>query len=149
MESLLNLCHDDILSKQYVGLTIRASCFSRLPRWYISQGFNFFPQISDGIANVLKFNIHKSCCIFWFEDSGINYVLLDQRDGNGTPLQWSCLENPRDGGAWWAAVYGVAQSQTRLKWLSRSKSQRVVTGFNVGFCIMPKEWHCSENVLNA
>ena len=38
--------------------------------------------------------------------------------GNGTPLQYSCLENPRDGGAWWAAVYGVAQSRTRLKRLS-------------------------------
>ena len=36
-------------------------------------------------------------------------------EGNGTPLQCSCLENPRDGGAWWAAVYGVAQSRTRLK----------------------------------
>ena len=33
-------------------------------------------------------------------------------EGNGNPLQCSCLENPRDGGAWWAAVYGVAQSQT-------------------------------------
>ena len=36
-------------------------------------------------------------------------------EGNGTLLQYSCLENPRDGGAWWAAVYGVTQSQTRLK----------------------------------
>ena len=43
-------------------------------------------------------------------------------EGNGNPLQCSCLENPRDGGAWWAAVYGVAQSQTRLKQLSSSKS---------------------------
>ena len=42
-------------------------------------------------------------------------------EGNGNPLQCSSLENPRDGGAWWAAVYGVAQSQTRLKWLSSSK----------------------------
>ena len=40
--------------------------------------------------------------------------------GNGNPLQCSCLENPRDGGAWWAAVYGVAQSRTRLKRLSSS-----------------------------
>ena len=39
-------------------------------------------------------------------------------EGNGTPLQCSCLENPRDGGAWWAAVYGVAQSRTQVKWLS-------------------------------
>ena len=36
-------------------------------------------------------------------------------EGNHNPLQRSCLENPRDGGAWWAAVYGVAQGQTRLK----------------------------------
>ena len=39
-------------------------------------------------------------------------------EGNGNPLQYSCLENPMDRGAWWAAVYGVTQSQTRLKWLS-------------------------------
>ena len=43
-------------------------------------------------------------------------------EGNGNPLQCSCLENPRDGGAWWAAVYGVAKSQTRLKRLSSSSS---------------------------
>ena len=42
-------------------------------------------------------------------------------EGNGNPVQCSCLENPRDGGAWWAAVYGVAQSRTRLKWLSSSR----------------------------
>ena len=42
--------------------------------------------------------------------------------GNGNPLQCSCLENPRDGEVWWAAVYGVAQSQTRLKRLSSSSS---------------------------
>ena len=41
-------------------------------------------------------------------------------EGNGNPLQCSCLENPRDGGAWWAAVYGVEQSRTRLKRLSSS-----------------------------
>ena len=43
-------------------------------------------------------------------------------EGNGNPLQCSCLENPRDGGAWWAAVYGVSQSWTRLKRLSSSSS---------------------------
>ena len=43
-------------------------------------------------------------------------------EGNGNPLQCSCLENPRDRGAWWAAVYGVAQSRTRLKRLSSSSS---------------------------
>ena len=44
-------------------------------------------------------------------------------EGNGNPLQCSCLENPRDGEAWWAAVYGVAQSRTRLKRLSGSSSK--------------------------
>ena len=43
-------------------------------------------------------------------------------EGNGNPRQCSCLENPRDRGAWWAAVYGVAQSRTQLKWLSSSSS---------------------------
>ena len=43
------------------------------------------------------------------------------REGNGNPLQCSCLENPRDRGAWWASIYGVTQSWTRLKWLSNSK----------------------------
>ena len=44
-------------------------------------------------------------------------------EGNSNPLQCSCLESPRDGGAWWAAVYGVAQSWTRLKRLSSSSSR--------------------------
>ena len=46
-----------------------------------------------------------------------NYMWLEDTlgEGDGTPVQYSCLENPRDGGAWWAAVCGVAQSQTRLK----------------------------------
>ena len=45
-------------------------------------------------------------------------------EGNGNPLQCSCLENPRDGGAWWAAVYGVEQSRTGLNRLSRSSSRK-------------------------
>ena len=48
------------------------------------------------------------------------------REGNGTPLQYSCLENPMDGGAWKAAVHGVAQSRTRLKRLSSSSSRSLV-----------------------
>ena len=45
-------------------------------------------------------------------------------EGNGNPLQGSCLENPRDGGVWWAAVYGVTQSRTQLKRLSSSYKLR-------------------------
>ena len=51
-------------------------------------------------------------------------------EGNGNPLQCSCLENPRDGGAWWAAVYGVSQSWTRLKRLSSNSLSSIVFGFH-------------------
>ena len=49
-----------------------------------------------------------------------HFPLSRNGEGNGNPLQCSCLENPRDGRGWWAAVYGVAQSQTQLKRLSSS-----------------------------
>ena len=49
-------------------------------------------------------------------------------EGNGNQLQCSCLEHPRDGGAWWAAVYAVAQSRTRLKRLSSSSSNVIERG---------------------
>ena len=47
-------------------------------------------------------------------------------EGDGNPVQYSCLENPRDRGAWWAAIYGVAQSLTRLKQLSSSSSKDIL-----------------------
>ena len=53
-------------------------------------------------------------------------------EGNGNPLQCSCLENPRDRGPWWAAVYGVTQSRTRLKRLSSSSSSKVGQDGKVG-----------------
>ena len=60
----------------------------------------------------------------WLSDFTFNFhfPLSCTGEGNGKPLQCSCLENPRDGRAWWAAVYGVAQSRTRLKRLSSSSS---------------------------
>ena len=62
---------------------------------------------------------HKSLCslksFLWNVPQLFGAGILCQGEGNGTPLQYSCLENPRDSGAWWAAVYGVAQSRTRLK----------------------------------
>ena len=62
-------------------------------------------------------------------------------EGNGNPLQCSCLENPSDGGAWWAAVYGAAQSRTRLKRLSSSSSSSrclTIQNFSSSF------WEISE-----
>ena len=52
-----------------------------------------------------------------------HFLLSCIGEGNGNPLQCSCLENPRDGGAWWASIYGVAQGRTGLKWLSSSSSK--------------------------
>ena len=69
------------------------------------------------------------------------------REGNGNPLQCACLENPRDGGAWWAAVYGVAQSRTRLKRLSSSSSSQ--TGTEVQTEHLGKWWKwtsCEEGL---
>ena len=58
-------------------------------------------------------------------------------EGNGNPLQCSCLENPRDGGAWWAAVCGVAQSRTRLKQLSCSSSSVYMSIPNIKTSLVP------------
>ena len=73
-----------------------------------------------------KFHGRRSLvgCSPWGRRVGHNWVihfhfsLSCTGEGNGNPLQCSCLENTRDGRAWWAAVYGVAQSRTQLKWLS-------------------------------
>ena len=56
------------------------------------------------------------------EQLHFHFLLSSIGEGNGNPLQCSCLENPRDGGAWWAAIHGVAQSRTRLKRLSSSRT---------------------------
>ena len=54
-------------------------------------------------------------------------------EGNGNPLECSCLENPRGGGTWWAAVYGVAQNWTQLKQLSSSSSHPTISSSVISF----------------
>ena len=56
-----------------------------------------------------------------------HFSLSCTEEGNGNPVQYSCLENPRDGGAWWAGVSGVAQSRTWLKWLRVQPVAKVVS----------------------
>ena len=75
----------------------------------------FLPGESHGWRSLV-------CCSPWGREESdmterlhFHFSLSCIGEGNGNPLQCSCLENPRDGGAWWAAVYEVAQSQTQLK----------------------------------
>ena len=68
-------------------------------------------------------------------------------EGNGNPLQCSCLENPRDGGAWWAAISGVAHSQTRLKQLSSSSSSsrtNILLGESQCPCLKEQCWETQK-----
>ena len=74
------------------------------------------------ISEQLKIGKMKILSFYTTEWLHFDFSLSCIGEGNGNPLQCSCLENPRDGGAWWAAVYRVAQSRTRLKRLSSSSS---------------------------
>ena len=98
--------------------------------------------ISENLLKFMFFATHSSTLAWkipWREEPGSLQSLGSRRvghdwvihfhfslscigEGNGNPLQCSCLENSRDERAWWAAIYGVAQSRTRLKWLSSSSS---------------------------
>ena len=76
------------------------------PGWTSLVGYNPWGLKQSDTTERLHFHFSLSCI----------------EEGNGNPLQCSCLENPRNGGAWWAAIYGVAQSRTRLKRLSSSRT---------------------------
>ena len=69
-------------------------------------------------------SLHLKIFLAW--NLFLAFSIVVPGEGNGSPLQCSCLENPRDRGAWWAAVYGVTQSRTWLKRLSSSSSSIVV-----------------------
>ena len=74
-------------------------------------------------------------------------------EGNGNSLQCSCLENPRDGRAWWAAVYGVAQSRTRLKRRRRRRKKKEEEGRrrrSTQYCVIDFQfiqWICTDNLV--
>ena len=78
--------------------------------------FQSFPASPTHICHLLDNSYLDKCEVIFHCGFDLHFP------ANGTPLQHSCLENPRDGEAWWAAVCGVSQSRTRLKWLSSSSS---------------------------
>ena len=118
-----SMLYSDIVHLIYVNKTIcMVTCLStRFKSVILWPGMNYpcqdYPKIrlmDKGPGAILSFKTSLSF---------INRLLVTvYGEGNGNPLQCSCLENPRDRGAWWAAVYGVVQGQTGLKWLSSSSS---------------------------
>ena len=93
----------------------------------------FLPGESQGSGSLV-------CCSPWgrkefdtTERLHFHYSLSCIGEGNGNPLQCSCLENPRDGGAWRAAIYGVTQSRTRLKQLSKQQQSSFPASDNLEF----------------
>ena len=106
------------------------------------------PASSIPLAGGTVFSLVYSCLLYWSlidhkesdstERLHFHFSLSCIGEGNGNPLQCSCLENPRDDGAWWAAVCGVSQSRTWLKWLSSSSSILLniytVSWCSSGFC---------------
>ena len=96
------------------------------PSWYRRRQWHPTPVLWPGKSHGQRSLEGCSPWGHWGSDmtERLHFHFLPSRigEGNGNPLQRSCLENPRNRGAWWAAIYGVAQSQTRLKRLSGSSS---------------------------
>ena len=107
------------VSQTYYSIVL-CSQLCRRRQWHPTPGL--LPGKSHGRKSLVG-------CSLWIRSESdttgqlhFHFSLSCIGEGNGNPLQCSCLENPRDGGAWWAAVSGVAQSRIRLKWLSSSSS---------------------------
>ena len=90
------------------------------------------------LSSSLKVLLFWLCLVLWVNHLGMSLSFIHRfkgfvslapslGEGNGTPLRFSCLENPRDGGAWWAAIYGVTQSRTGLMRLSSGALLRVIS----------------------
>ena len=83
----------------------------------------FLPEESQGRGSLVGRRLWGRWGSDTTERLHFHFSLSCIGEGNDNPLQCSCLENPRDRGAWWAAVYRVSQSRTRLKWLSSSRKE--------------------------
>ena len=97
--------------------------FSGITGWKTLKAYAAAFPATEAKRNPFRFGgqLARYYYVFYWATS-LHFSLSCMGEGNGNPLQCSCLENPRDGGAWWAAVYEVAQSRTQLKRLSSSSS---------------------------
>ena len=129
----LFLCLDHLGRLSYLSLLFFGTLHSA---GYIVPFPLCFSPLFLAICKALSDN-HFAFLHFFFLGMVWHVVILSVRKGIGNPLQYSCLGNPRDGGAWWAAVYGVAQSWTRLKRLSSSSSILSML-FSLYFATYPK-----------
>ena len=95
-------------------------------------------QLNPDLVLLMSKTFSKASAASRFTGSRfVQAQLIASGEGNGTPLQYSCLENPMDGGAWWAAVHGVPKSQTQLSDFT----------FTFHFHALEKEMATHSNVL--
>ena len=113
------------------------SCTKTVPRWNdysTTEDREFHLKLTSGVT--WGFQVALVVRNPLASAGDMNSIPMSGRSpggGHGNPLQCSCLENSRDGGAWWAAIYGVTQSQARLKRLSSSSSSSSSSGVTWGF----------------
>ena len=120
-------CRKWVLNSNFMGSQIKLNnCKSQNNNWNILDFISvLLPGKSHGQRSLVgcsPWGRKESDTSAWLHS---HFSLSCIGEGNGYPVQCSCLENPRDEGAWWAAIYGVAQSRTWLKQLSSSNSRRL------------------------
>ena len=111
-----------LLTYDSVSSTVKWYCYHILWRrqWHLTPVL--LPGKSHGCRSLVGYSPWGRQELDTTEWLHFHFLPSCNGEGNGNPLQCSCLENPRDRGAWWAVIYGVTQSRTQLKWLSCSSS---------------------------
>ena len=125
-------------------------CFGSIPSFFLELFLHWSPvaywtptDLGNSYFSILSF------CLFilFMGFSRQEYLAPSFGEGNGNPLQCSCLENPRDRGAWWAVVSGVTQSRTQLKQLSSSSREKIQNLFQEKI-VWAKKWRWERTQMS-
>ena len=150
----LDLSPNDQAPQSMPSTTLLLLKFNYCCRWYWRRHWHPTPVLLLGKSH--RWRSLEGCSPWggWGLDTTdqfhFHFSLSCIGEGNGNPLQCSCLENPRDRGVWWAAVGGVAQNQTQLKWLSSSSlCKKVLLLVIKSICKMTVEFEMLEVVPRA